>query len=276
MFFQMLVACSISSIVSLLLIYSLKPKHLQALFTPFIGLSIGLMLGLSFLHGLPEVLSYAIKPTHVFYILLLGILSLFLLEKFGVFRHDHHHEEDGHNHEKGYNQKLAKNGGIGILMGSSIHRFADGLLIGTAFLHDSAIGWMTAAAIIMHEIPQMLGDFMIFKHAGLSRLRLLVYAIIMSSVVIFGGGLAWVALPAVQEILPYILTLGYSFLIYVAISDLLPQVHHHHNRKELLVQLSSIAAGLLLMFFLSHHEDHSAHSGDSNHSNHSEHQEEAH
>jgi zinc and cadmium transporter len=255
-FFEMLIACSISSILSLLLISSFKQKQLQSLFMPFISLSIGLMLGLSFLHGLPEVFELGMPIQHIFYTLLLGILSLFLLEKFGIFRHDHHHEEDGHAHEKGYNQKLAKNAGIGILMGSSIHRLADGLLIGTAFLHSQLVGWMTASSIIIHEIPQMLGDFMIFKHAGLSRVRLFVYALIMSLVVIVGGCLAWLALPIIQEILPYILTFGYSFLIYVAISDLLPQIHHHHSRQELFSQLVFMAIGLGFIFFLNDHHHH--------------------
>jgi zinc and cadmium transporter len=108
------------------------------------------------------------------------LLGFFLLEKFALLRHSHHHEGDGHAHEHGHDKHEAGRAGWLILVGDGFHNFADGILIAAAFLADPKVGVITAVAIIAHEIPQEVGDFMVLLNAGFSRARAFAYNLISS------------------------------------------------------------------------------------------------
>ena len=107
----------------------------------------------------------------LFLTLLVGLLFFFLLEKAELYRHGHHHEGDDphHHHHHGFDAEQAGRGGWSVLVGDSIHNFCDGIIIAAAFLADTRLGVVTALAIVAHEIPQEVGDYIVLLNAGFSR-----------------------------------------------------------------------------------------------------------
>ena len=103
--------------------------------------------------------------------MLAALIGFFVLEKIALLRHSHHHEGDGHHHHKGHDRHEAGRGGVMILIGSSLHNLCDGVLVAAAFLTDPLLGVLTAASIIVHEVPHKLGDFVVLLNAGLARRR---------------------------------------------------------------------------------------------------------
>ena len=98
--------------------------------------------------------------------MLAGILGFFLLEKLALIHHTHHHEGDHHHHEHGHDAHEAGRGGVPILVGDAFHNFADGVVIAGAFLVDVHLGVVATLAVMAHEIPHEVGDFMILLNAG--------------------------------------------------------------------------------------------------------------
>jgi zinc and cadmium transporter len=137
-----------------------------------VSLSVGIMLSTSLLHALPEAFESQASARSLFATLLGGLLAFFLLEKLAILRHSHHHEGDGHHHHHGHDKHEAGKAGWMILVGDGMHNFTDGILIAAAFLANPELGLVTGMAIIAHEIPQEIGDFIVLLNAGFSRTRL--------------------------------------------------------------------------------------------------------
>ncbi|NBS98639.1 MAG: ZIP family metal transporter, partial [Betaproteobacteria bacterium] len=148
---------ALSLIAAALLTFGLLAGLLRSL----VSLSAGLLLATSALHLLPEAVERGGSIHQVGAWLLFGLLAFFGLEKLAILRHSHHHEGDGHQHHRGHDREAAGPGGALILIGDSVHNFTDGILIAAAFLADQSLGWVTAAAVAAHEIPQEVGDFIV-------------------------------------------------------------------------------------------------------------------
>src|SRR4030065_1990479 len=112
-----------------------------------------------------------------------------------------------------------------IMVGDTFHNFVDGVIVAAAFLADTHLGIVTALAIIAHEIPQEVGDFLILLHSCYSRLRAVVFNLLSSLATLVGGLLAYFALSAVQGVVPGLLALAAASMIYVAVADLIPGLH---------------------------------------------------
>lgn len=260
--------CTLASgLVTLCVTSFLSVKRLQNLLSPLVSLSIGFILSLCFLHGLPELFNHADLSAHTLFAYFLGsILVLFLMEKFKLFRHDHHHEHDGHQHTHGFNKQVAGHLGFSILIGSSIHHFSDGMLIAAAFFKSTQHGFTTSLGVIMHEVPQLVGDFILLLGAGLTRRRAITYTLLSCVAIVLGAITVLLNADFVQAYLPYCLIVGYSMLTYVAISDLLPQIQEHKSRKEWITQLTMLTLGLAIMYailegFSHEHDEHDEHAG---------------
>ena len=158
------------------------------------SLSVGIMLSTALLHALPEAFDSGADVRSLFATLLGGLLAFFLLEKFSILRHSHHHEADGHAHAHGHDAHEAGKAGWMILVGDGLHNFTDGILIAAAFLADPNLGIVTGLAIIAHEIPQEIGDFIVLLNAGFSRRRAYVYNLLCSLMAVVGGVLGYVML----------------------------------------------------------------------------------
>jgi zinc and cadmium transporter len=217
-----------------------------------VSLSVGILLATALLHSLPEAFSMGgASPQLLFATLLAGLLGFFLLEKIALLRHDHHHEGDGHSHHHGHDAENAGRSGWMILVGDGIHNFVDGILIAAAFMADYQVGIFTAIAIIAHEIPQEIGDFIVLLNAGFSKARALLYNLICGLAAVLGGVLAYFYLEKAHTAMPYLLVIASSSFIYIAVSDLIPQMHRRPHWVESLRQTLLIACGVGFVILLS-------------------------
>lgn len=219
-----------------------------------VSLSVGVMLSTSFLHALPEAFDSKADPRSLFACLLAGLFGFFLLEKMAILRHSHHHEGDGHHHAHGHDAHEAGKSGWMILVGDGMHNFTDGILIAAAFLANPKLGIVTGLAIIAHEIPQEIGDFIVLLNAGFSRARAYAYNLISSLMAVFGGILGYYMLDQANGLIPYVLVLASSGFIYIAVSDLMPQMQRRATLHETVPQVILIACGVALVLFLTAHE----------------------
>jgi zinc and cadmium transporter len=152
-----------------------------------VSLSVGVLLAVSLLHLLPEAFE-AEKDVHaLFATMLASFIGFFVLEKIALLRHSHHHEGDGHHHHSGHDRHVAGRGGVMILIGSSLHNLVDGVLIAAAFLVDPILGVLTAASIILHEVPHKLSDFVVLMNAGLTRKKAFELILFTSLCTVLGG-----------------------------------------------------------------------------------------
>lgn len=212
-----------------------------------VSLSVGVLLGTALLHVLPEAFESDVDPHRLFMTLLGGLLFFFLLEKAELYRHGHHHEGDGHEHHHHFDERQAGRGGWSVLVGDSIHNFCDGIIIAAAFLADVQLGVVTAAAVIAHEIPQEVGDYIVLLNAGFSRRKALLYNALSGLASVVGGVLGYYIVGPWEALFPYLLVAASSSFVYVAVADLLPQLQQRLPLKSTLAQIGWIAAGLALV-----------------------------
>jgi len=238
-------------LVSVLVAAALTVAVLGRLVKSLVSLSAGLLLGTALLLVLPEAFeNRAAEPQRLFITLLLGLMFFFLLEKAELYRHAHHHEGDDphHHHHHGFDAEQAGRGGWSVLVGDSIHNFCDGVIIAAAFLADTRLGMVTALAVIAHEIPQEVGDYVVLLNAGFSRARALVFNALSGLAAVVGGVLGYYIVGPWEELFPYLLVVASSSFIYVAVADLLPQLQRRLPLRDTLAQIAWIACGLLLAF----------------------------
>lgn len=247
---SILLATLLSGVASVAAAAWLSFGMLASLLPRMVSLSAGVLLGAAVLNLLPEAFESGADLHRLSWTLLAGFVGFFLLEKTALIRHSHHHEADGHGHHHGHDHSEAGPGGLLILVGDSIHNFADGVLIAAAFIADERVGWMTAAAIAAHEIPQEVGDFIVLRNAGLSRGRALLFNALSGLAAVVGGLLGYFWLDSFQGALPYVLVLAASSFIYIALADLVPDMQRRRMVGESAVQVALLFAGIVLVAIL--------------------------
>jgi zinc and cadmium transporter len=139
-----------------------------------------------------------------------------------------------------------------ILVGDGLHNFTDGILIAAAFLANPNLGIVTGLAIIAHEIPQEIGDFIVLLNAGFTRRRAYGYNLICSLMAVAGGLLGYATLERASDWIPYVLVVASSGFIYIAVSDLMPQMQRRATLRETIPQVILIAVGVAAVVFLTH------------------------
>ena len=154
---------------------------------------------------------------------------------------------DGHHHHHDFDAVQAGRGGWSVLVGDSIHNFCDGIIIAAAFLADTQLGLVTSLAIIAHEIPQEVGDYIVLLNAGFSRSKALLYNAISGLASVVGGVLGYFVVGPWEGLFPYLLVAASSSFVYVAVADLLPQLQQRLPLRATLAQLGWIGAGLVLV-----------------------------
>ena len=198
------IATLAGGLLSVLIAAALTVHVLGRVVKSLVSLSVGVLLGTALLLILPEAFEGSAAPQPLFATLLLGLLFFFLLEKAELYRHGHHHEGDDpqHHHQHGFDAEQAGRGGWAVLVGDSIHNFCDGIIIAAAFLADVRLGMVTALAIIAHEIPQEVGDYVVLLNAGLSRGRALAYNAISGLAAVVGGVVGYFVVGPWQALFP--------------------------------------------------------------------------
>ena len=137
-----------------------------------------------------------------------------------------------------------------ILVGDGMHNFTDGILIAAAFLADPKLGLVTGLAIIAHEIPQEIGDFIVLLNAGFSRTRAYIYNLICSLMAVVGGVLGFYMLEDASNLIPYVLVFASSGFIYIAVSDLMPQMQRRATLRETVPQIILVGVGIGIVLLL--------------------------
>jgi zinc and cadmium transporter len=240
-------ATTAGGLLSVLVAALVMSGRLAQLVRSMVSLSTGILLGTAMLHVLPEAFESEVEPHSLFGTLLGGLLFFFLLEKAELYRHGHHHEGDGHAHDHDFDAEQAGRGGWSVLVGDSIHNFCDGVIIAAAFLTDVRLGFVSALAVIMHEIPQEVGDFVVLLNAGFTRRKALLYNALSGLAGVLGGVLGYLVVGPWAQLFPYLLVAAASSFIYVAVADLIPQLQRPLPWRETLVQICWIALGLAVV-----------------------------
>src|SRR3989344_805119 len=235
---------SLVSLVGILAIFFREEKFDRA-FAFLIPLAVGALLGDAFFHLIPEAFEEIESASRVSFLLLLGVISFFFLEK--TLRFHHHHS---------VSEKVADNHGspthLGhmVLASDAFHNFIDGIIIAASFLVSVPVGVATTIAVILHEIPQEIGDFGVLLYAGYKRTTALFYNFLSALTAVAGATLV-LALGAVPEgILQGILPFAAGVFIYIACSDLVPELHKQEGKKRLLPETLGIGLGILAMYLL--------------------------
>lgn len=209
-----------------------------------ISYAIGALLGASFLEVLPHAIIASGDASTTTATVLAGILAFFVMEKLVLWRHCHIESCEGHEplaHDHGHDHGRS---GLMILVGDTFHNFVDGVLIAAAFMEDLRLGIVTALAMIAHEIPQEVGDFVILLHSGYSKARALAFNLLSSLATLVGALLAYAALGQAQGAVPTLLGLAAASMIYVAVADLIPGLHKRTEIRATVQQVLLIAAGI--------------------------------
>ena len=202
--------------------------------------AVGTLLGAALLALLPEALE-SLPPINALATLLAGVLTFFLLEKLVLWRHCH----DGHECEVHTSSAASL-----VLVGDAFHTFVDGAIIAAAVLTSVPLGITTALAVAAHEIPQEVGDVAILLRAGYSRSRALMLNILSGIGGVLGALLMLLASQALPHALPYVLSFASGSFLYVAMSDLIPDLHQGKIEGGAVRQLLLISAGILTIVLL--------------------------
>lgn len=245
-----LLTTTLSGVISISAAAFLSFGLLARMAERMLSLSVGIMLATSLLHALPEALHAKVPPESLFATLLAGLLSFFLLEKIAILRAGPEPESPlqpalAHGHHHGHHHSHSERSGAMVLLGDALHNFTDGIMIAAAFLADPGLGILTGLAIVAHEIPQEVGDFVVLLNAGYSRAKAYLFNLLCSMMALVGGVLGFYTLDKASSLVPYVLVFASAGFLYVAISHLMPQLQRKATLAETLPQLSLIAIGVL-------------------------------
>jgi len=195
---------------------------------------------------LPEAIgANQLAPDTLGWVLTGGIVGFFILEKLTLIHHTHHHEGDEHDHPHGHDAHEAGRGAWPILVGDAFHNFGDGAVIAAAFLLDLRAGVLTASAVFAHEVPHEIGDFMILLNAGFDRRRAFAFMLISGLSAVLGGLTGYLLLDTYRALVPYTLLVAAASFVYIALSDLLPEMMRRKPLSRSLPEVGLVLVGVL-------------------------------
>ena len=259
----------VSVLLAALVAWRIQPRLIPL----FVSYAVGALLGVVFLDLLPHIFEKSVQARDAASWILTGILAFFVLEKFVLWRHNHDHAGQAeaavlgaagtsapmhdhahpHSHAEGDGRPASA---WMIIIGDGFHNFTDGLAIAAAFMADTRLGIVTAIAIVAHELPQELGNFLVLLHSGFSKARALFWNIVSSFATLVGAVIAYFAIRSFEQYSLLFLCVAASSMIYVAIADLIPGLHKRTSMRESLLQIALIGLGVTSIwafhFFIEH------------------------
>lgn len=239
MLFYILLFTFLGSIVSLAggIILLFKEKLLQKVSHFLASFAAGTLLGASFFDLMPEAAG-EMGGVNIFSWTLIGILAFFLLERFIHWFHHHH----------SHFSKTSEPTASLIILGDSVHNFIDGIAIAAAFLVSIPLGITTAFAVAAHEIPQEIGDFGILIHKGLSRKKIVLVNILSAATAFIGAILTFLLGDVIKDVLPALLSLTAGFFIYIAASDIIPEIHEENRKGFAFIESMLLLLGVSIIW----------------------------
>lgn len=240
--FYTLISVLIVSVVSLvgILTIVLKQKFLKKILLFLVSFAAGALLGDVFIHLLPELAEAGEFTIISSLYILVGIILFFILEKILQWRHCHLSAAQDHCHPLAYMN----------LVGDAIHNLTDGMIIAGSFLVNIPVGIATTVAVILHEIPQEMGDFGVLLHSGMSVKRALFFNFLTALTAILGAIFILMLNLDPEAVLKYVVPLVAGGFLYIASADLIPELHKDVKPLHSLIQLLSLLAGVGVMFFM--------------------------
>lgn len=215
--------------------FALKISHFLASFAA------GVLLGAAFFDLLPEAAHEGEElGINVFSWALIGIVIFFLIER---SIHWFHHHEEFHEHKKESKSTIPL-----IIIGDTVHNFVDGIVIAATFMISAPLGIVTALSVAAHEIPQEIGDFGLLLHKGLNRKKIILVNVLSASVAILGALLTYSLGNVLEPYLPILLALTAGFFIYIASSDLIPEIHYEKRKGFALIESILLLVGVLVIW----------------------------
>ncbi len=232
---------TIVSLISLLGVVFLASREdvIKKYLYIFISLAVGALLGDSFIHLIPEALEESLGVTTSI-LIIVGILFFFVLEK---FLHWHHHGEDteeDHIHPVG---KL-------VLFSDGVHNFLDGIIIAASFAVSVPVGIATTLAVVLHEIPQEIGDFAVLIHSGYNKTKALWLNFVSALTAVLGAGVFFVLGEFAESLSLYFVPIAAGGFIYIAVADLIPELHKTKAIKHSIYQITAVILGVGVMWLL--------------------------
>ena len=214
---------------------ALKDKILNKILLVLIGLSAGALMGGALLHLLPEAVEKSNK-LDVYLLVLVGFILFFLIEKVLHWRHCHKEHCDVHTFH--YMN----------LVGDSIHNFIDGLIMAASYVVSLPLGVTTTIAIATHEIPQEIGDFGVLLYGGFSKRKAILLNFVVALTAVFGGIVGFFISSLVEDIELYILPFAAGGFIYIAATDLVPEIRKELDMRKYMATLLVFICGILIMW----------------------------
>lgn len=256
-------------VADLLLRMGLGRGHAQQ---GMLSLAAGALLATAFMHLLPEAFESEAGAHDLFMTLLIGVVFFFLLTKAELWHHGHEHHHapaesahtdahdhhGHHNHAHGHAEGAAapyahthRNGaGWSLLTGDSVHCFGDGILIASAFLADIRLGVIAAVSVLAHEVPHHMGDLVVMRQTS-HRSAAVLKVSLAGAVTALGGLAGYFLVGQLQAWLPFFLTIASSSFVYVALSDLIPQLQKQFSARETVAQVGWLTVGIVLVTVVS-------------------------
>lgn len=235
---EIALATLISTVLSVVLAGLISFRFLDRYMSKMLCISAGLLLTVAFTHLLPEAFEIHEHATSIGWTLLISVLILCSMEF--LFNRPDHDKVSGIIEES---RSRSMRSGAAILVGDSLHNFTDGILIASSFMVSSSLGWVTAMAIMAHEVPQEVGDFMVLLHSNFSRRMALLCNLLSGFLSILGGVIGYFLLDTVKEIVPYAFAIAAASFIYIALSDLIPEIVRK-QKSGYLIQIFFILLGV--------------------------------
>jgi zinc and cadmium transporter len=237
-----LVSVVIVSLISLVgvITLSLNMVRFKQVILYFVSFAAGAMLGDAFIHLVPEAFQKSSFFLQSSVYILVGIVIFFILEKIIFWRHCHLPPSKNHIHPVGTMN----------LIGDGVHNFMDGIIVAASYLVSIPLGIATTIAVVLHEIPQEIGDFGVLIHAGYSKNKAIFYNFLSATAAILGTVLTVLIGTRAESIVDFLIPFTIGGFIYIAAADLIPEIHHENRTERSILQLIFFVMGIVVMALL--------------------------
>jgi zinc and cadmium transporter len=237
--FYIILASFLISAISLIgvITFFFKEKLLKSITIPLVAFSAGALVSGAFLHLIPEAIEDSENTTSIMLWVIFGFSLFFIFEQFIQWHHCHRMPSE-HKHPVTYL----------ILLSDGLHNLMDGLAVGAAFLVNPGLGVITSLAVAAHEIPQELGDFGILVHGGWEKTKALLFNFLSGLTMVVGGIIVW-ALARDLDV-SFLLPIAAGNFIYIAASDLVPEIKHCDQVKRNLVHFLFVYPFFIFFFYI--------------------------